>query len=72
MEFVARRRNKPLYGRGDFSPEVVGTAGLSIVPDTSVHERHANLEGWPAEDPEILNIAILLAESSIYVPSPLT
>ncbi len=60
---VGRRRDKRLLGRGDIKALDVYEAGLSIDPD-NIPFRHANINGWPAENSAIKLAAIELAHKA--------
>ncbi len=59
--YVANIRQKPLVGRADILARSVYEEELRLEEDTRVHPRHANIIGWPSEQPKQKQIALSLA-----------
>lgn len=61
---VADRRNQPLKARGDVIASSIYIEGLSLEPETSLHQLHANMINWPEVKSEQILIATKIAESA--------
>jgi len=60
---------RTLAGRADFAGAVVVEADLRLDPDPPP-SRHANIRGWPTEQPAIMNRAQVLARGSVGLRAP--
>ena len=61
IEEVESKRDRSLKARGDTIVKKILDSNLSVVPETSQHERHADIINWPLEEHKILEIASKLA-----------
>ncbi len=50
VQYVAKKRGKPLLGRADILASKITKYGLKIEPDICPHPRHANIIDWPDEE----------------------
>lgn len=55
-EYVAKPKNKTLYGWGKLSANDILETKLKITADKTPHERHADLVNWPTEKDERLDV----------------
>lgn len=69
-EIVADPQQKTVKGRADFAVARVYDVELSIDPDTTSHELHANIVGWPEGRAEKKLIAIKLADKATLEMTP--
>jgi hypothetical protein len=69
-EIVADPQQKSVKGRADFAAARVYDVELSIDPDTTSHELHANIVGWPESRSEKKLIAIKLADKATLKMPP--
>lgn len=61
---------RTLRARGDLYAQDARDLDLDVVPETSTHERHANIEGFPKDEVERKNFAIELARVAKLVVVP--
>ncbi|MFW6137801.1 MAG: hypothetical protein ACOC7U_01375 [Spirochaetota bacterium] len=67
-EKVGLSRKPSLKGRGDIIVNEIIDENLEVVPDTSTHERHADISGWPDDYSSQQLIASKLAlKSSLHL-----
>jgi hypothetical protein len=66
---VAVRRSQTLHARGDIVAANVSKARVTVAP-SEPPPRHANIEGWPAENSAQKLIAIDLADAASLVVKP--
>lgn len=65
---VAPVSQRELRARADFLASHAFDNNLSVLPDTRIHPRHANVVNWPKKESERKLIAIKLAEQSeLYI-----
>jgi len=60
-DWVAKRRKPSLKARADLEVRLVTQIGLSVVPETSQHYRHADIADWKDDELENLNFQAELA-----------
>ena len=63
---VAAARRMALRGRADIVVESASTGGLSVIAEPSEHPRHANIVGWPSEKSARKELALRLAQNSLF------
>lgn len=63
---------KSIKGRAEFRAQLPIDLNLRTAPETTEHPRHANVLGWPADDPKRKDIAIQFEKRATLVrrPSP--
>jgi len=64
------KHQRTLKARADLTSKAVTDAGLAVVPDTALHPRHANIEGWPVDKTQRAAKAQLLAHAASLVKLP--
>ena len=57
-------RAKPTKARADVVAGKIQQAGLTVIPETSAHVRHANIVGWPETKHEQKVFAIKLSQAA--------
>ena len=67
-KFVAKPRDKTLYGRADLLAHDVYDLGGEVQPETSTHCLHADIICWPDEREDIRYLATQLALRSKFIP----
>lgn len=50
-----------IHGRGDVEAREVRSTGIGVEPEVSMHRLHANILGWPSEEPQQKILANMLA-----------
>lgn len=65
-ECVAKARSKLLLGKIDLVAQSAFDCELDIIPDTQIHNRHADITSYPDEPKKVRLIAIKLADISTF------
>ncbi|GEM_PF-5457225 len=65
-----RRDEKVSKGRADVIAKVILENGLSLIPLSEPHPRHADISNYPGEKGQIRLIAMKIAEASTLVLKP--
>jgi hypothetical protein len=66
--YVEKLRSQTLRARGDLKVQSIINSGLEVIPETTNHERHANIVNWSTIKNERMKLAIQLEKSSnLYV-----
>jgi len=69
-EFVAGPLQKTLYARADLQAAEVTACQLRTEPAPAVHPRHANIEGWPDDDAQVRQFALVLSQRARLIQVP--